>query len=76
MKVETWTTIKGGLPVRVTGEIVRCNPREYPGHDYLEDVEVFWPSGCPIGWKISESDMLSVEEKLLDYARSDQWRYE
>ena len=76
MKVTVETTIKGGLPVIATGEFVRCHPRNYPGHDHMEDVEVCWPSGCPIGWEISKSDMLWVEDELFDYARSGDWRYE
>ena len=49
---------------------------DYPGHDYMEDVEVCWPSGWAIGWPISKSDLLRVENELLDYALSGNWRYE
>ena len=57
-------TIKGGLPVRVTGEIVRCNALEYPGHDYLEDVMVMFESGHEIKFDLSESDQEEVEKAL------------
>ena len=40
MKVKGSTTIKGGLPVRISGEFVKGHWDDYPGCDYLEDVMV------------------------------------
>ena len=42
------TTINNGLPVRVRGTVNECHPREYPGRDYIEDLEVLWLSGAAV----------------------------
>ena len=34
------TTINGGLPVKVSGQVVLCGPREYPVHDFIDDLKV------------------------------------
>ena len=56
MKVKGSTTIKGGLPVLISGEFVKCHRDDYPGCDYLEDVMVTFESGHEIPFDLSESD--------------------
>ena len=73
MKVKTSTTIKGGLPVIVTGEFTKGHWDDYPGCNYLEDVMVMFPSGHEISFDLSDRDRESVEVALYDAARGENW---
>ena len=63
------TRIKGGLPMRATGTIISCHPHEYPGRDYIEEVEIFWRSGHLYKKKVSDADMNKVVDDLFAEGR-------
>ena len=73
MKVKTSTTIKGGLPVVVTGEFVNPHWDDLPAWECLEDVMVMFPSGHEISFDLSDRDRESVEVALYDAARGENW---
>ena len=60
------TTINGGLPVKASGEIVRCPPHEYPGHDYIQDLEVFFLSGHQYWRNLSDQDESRIVEQFFE----------
>ena len=60
------TTINGGLPVKVSGEIVRCSEYEYPGHDYIQDLEVFFLSGHHYWRNLSDQDESRIVAEFFE----------
>ena len=68
-RIEISTTIKNGLPVIARGTIYRCLPHEYPGCDTIEDIEFFWPSGCPFGPEVDDGDQEDACAKMFERDR-------
>ena len=60
------TTIKGGLPVSAQANVYHCPPWEYPGHNYLEELEVHFYSGHIFTGEISEADDDKICEEIFD----------
>ena len=60
--IEIETTIKNGLPVLVRATVNKCHPSEYPGRNYIDDLEVLWLSGKPCNLDLSEED----DDRLAD----------
>ena len=69
MRVEVETTIKGGLKVIVSGDVFKGHPREYPGRDHIDDMEILWASGHEIKFEISEHDWDAAADALFTEAR-------
>ena len=64
-RIEVDTTIKGGLPVTVRANVYHCPTWEYPGHNYLEELEILFYSGHLFTGKISEADDDKVCEEIF-----------
>ena len=64
--VEIDTTIRGGLPVIARAEVYPCPHWEYPGRDYLEQLEIFWCSGHPFEMELSEADENKVCDEIFE----------
>ena len=47
----------------------RCHPREYPGRDYIDDMEVLWLSGKPCNLDLTPEDDERLADELFDAAR-------
>ena len=60
------TTINGGLPVKVSGQVVLCGPREYPGHDYIDDLKVFFLSGHQYWRNLSDQDESRIVSEFFE----------
>ena len=67
--IEIETIINGGLPIRVRGTVTKCHPREYPGRDYCDDLEVLWLSGKPCNLNLSDADDERIADELFEAAR-------
>ena len=67
--IEIETIINGGLPVLVRGTVTKCHPREYPGRDYCDDLEVLWLSGKPCNLNLSDADDERIADELFEAAR-------
>ena len=67
--IEIETAIKNGLPVRVRGTVNRCHPREYPGRDYIDDMEVLWMNGKPCNLDLTPEDDERLADELFEAAR-------
>ena len=63
------TTIKNGLPVLVRGTVTKCHPREYPGRNYIDDLEVLWLSGKPCNLALSDADDDRLADEIFEAAR-------
>ena len=66
---EIETTIKNGLPVRVRGTVNECGPREYPGRDYCDNMEVLWLSGKPCNLDLTPEDDDRLSDELFEADR-------
>ena len=66
---EIETIINGGLPVRVRGTVTKCHPREYPGRDFIDDMEILWLSGKPCNLDLTPEDDRRLADELFDAAR-------
>ena len=62
-QMEIRTTIKNGLPIIARATIFRCARHNY---ETIEDLEFFWPSGCPFGPEVSASDQEEVCTTMLE----------
>ena len=64
--IEIETTIRGGLPVIVRGEIARAEPDVGIMSDSVDDYEVFWLGGT-VGCRlpISDEDEYRITQDLL-----------
>lgn len=67
--IEIETIINGGLPVRVRGTVTKCHPREYPGRDFIDDMEVLWLSGKPCNLDLSKADDARLADELFEENR-------
>ena len=65
------TTINGGLPVRASGEVVKCLGTEWPGHDYIDYLEIRFRSGHEYRRELSEDDECRIVREIME-----QWRGE
>ena len=63
--IEIETTIKNGLPVLVRGAVTKCHPREYPGRDYCDDMEVLWMNGKPCNLDLTPEDDQRLSDELF-----------
>lgn len=59
---EIRTTTAAGVPVRATGRYVRCSRYEYPGCDYIDDLEVEAVDGSEI--ELSDGDDQRIVNEL------------
>ena len=66
-----YTTINGGLPVKVSGSVVWCSPHEYPGHDYIDDLKVNFLSGHQYWRNLSDQDESRVVAEFFEAWRGE-----
>ena len=66
--IELQSTINNGLPVLVRGTVTKCGPREYPGRDYSDDMEVLWMSGKPCNLDLTPEDDRRLSDELFEAA--------
>ena len=64
--IEIDTTIKGGLPISARADVYSCPHWEYPGRDYLEELEIFFLNGYPFKMELSEADENKVCEEIFE----------
>ena len=64
------TTVRGGLPVTASATVHRCSWHEYPGGDYIEDLEVRFLSGHDYPGAISDKDEDRISLEIIDAWRS------
>ena len=60
------TTVKGGLPIRVTASVESCSPHEYPGAGHIDDMDVSFLSGHSIKFKLSKADKQKVVAEVFE----------
>ena len=61
------STIRGGLPVEVTGRRCRAEPDVGISAPFIEDIEVFYASGHAFAGDISTDDLERLEVELLEW---------
>ena len=66
--IEFQSTINNGLPIRVRGTVTKCHPREYPGRDYIDDMEVLWMNGGPCNLDLTPEDDRRLSDELFEAA--------
>ena len=59
------TTINGGLPVKASAEVHRCSWDEYPGADYIADLEIQFLSGHDYPRAISDQDEDRIAHEII-----------
>ena len=64
-RVKVDTTIKGGLRVTAQANVHTCLPQEYPGRNYLEELEIRFHSGHLFTGEISKADDNKVCEEIF-----------
>ena len=70
-RIKIDTTIKGGLPVTAQANVYSCPPWEYPGRDNLEELEIFFLSGCPYNGVVTKADEDKVCDEIFAAYRSE-----
>ena len=58
------------LPILVRGTVTKCHPREYPGRDYIDDMEVLWMNGGPCNLDLTPEDDRRLSDELFEAASS------
>ena len=64
-KVIIDTTVKGGLPVTAQAIVHSCSYLEYPGANYLEQLEISFLNGYPFEMELSKADDDKVCEEIF-----------
>ena len=66
---EIESIINNGLPIRVRATVNKCGPHEWPGADFLEDMELLWMNGGPCNLNLTQEDAQRLADELFEAAR-------
>ena len=65
------STIRGGLPVEVTGRRCRAEPDVGISQPFIEDLQVNFLSGGEVPGELSDDDRSKLETELLEWYDED-----
>ena len=74
-RIKIETTIKGGLLVIAQADVHTCPSWEYPGGNYIEQLDVFFQDGHLFMEELSEEDDDKVCDEILASFNSGDYRF-